>query len=167
MRQRDAALASAAFFVVAPGTLAGLGPWLITRWEITESGAGWRVVQALGVLLIVVGIVPPVHAFVEFVRAGGTPMPIAAPKRLVVTGFNRYIRNPMYAGLLLVVVGQAVLFGSLNVLLYGLVAWAVVASFVLIYEEPTLTRQFGTDYLAYKRNVRAWWPRLRPWNAPG
>ena len=166
MRQRNAALASAAFFVVAPGTFAGLGPWLITRWQITEAGAGWRVVQALGVVLIVVGIIPPVHAFVEFVRAGGTPMPIAAPKRLVVTGFNRYIRNPMYFGLLLMVLGQAMLFASLGLVVYALVFWAITAAFVRWYEEPTLTLQFGADYVAYKRGVPAWWPRLRPWPGP-
>src|SRR5688500_12888018 len=99
MRKPTAAVASAAFFVVAPGTVAGLGPWLITRWQLPDVGPAWRVVQALGVVLIVAGTIPPVHAFVQFVRAGGTPMPIAPTRHLVVGGFNRYLRNPMYAGL--------------------------------------------------------------------
>jgi protein-S-isoprenylcysteine O-methyltransferase Ste14 len=167
VRTRDAALASAAFFVVAPGTFAGLVPWLITGWEIAESGAGWRVVQAVGVVLIVVGVIPAVHAFIQFVKAGGTPMPIAAPPRLVVSGFNRYVRNPMYVGLLVAILGQAMLFGSLGLVVYAAAAWAVTASFVRWYEEPTLTRQFGEAYATYRRNVRAWWPRLRPWNGAG
>jgi protein-S-isoprenylcysteine O-methyltransferase Ste14 len=165
MQRSKAAVASAAFFVVAPGTVVGLIPWLITRWEITGSGPLWRVVQVIGVLLIIVGLIPPVHAFGQFVKAGGTPMPIAPTERLVVTGFNRYIRNPMYAGLLTVVVGQALLFSSARLLLYAAVFWIITASFVRWYEEPTLLRQYGDEYEAYRRNVHAWLPRWRPWIA--
>lgn len=93
MRKPAAALASAAFFIAAPGTVAGLIPWLITRWETTGSGMGWGVLQAVAVAAIVAGMIPPVHAFIEFVRAGGTPMPVAPTQRLVVGGFNRYIRT--------------------------------------------------------------------------
>src|SRR5262245_3765508 len=112
MQRSKAAAASAAFFVVAPGTVTGLIPWLIARWELTDSTPTWRVVQVLGVLLIVAGLIPPVNAFMQFVKAGGTPMPIAPTQRLVVTGFNQYVRNPMYVGLLLAILGQALLFGS-------------------------------------------------------
>jgi protein-S-isoprenylcysteine O-methyltransferase Ste14 len=166
MRTPAAAVASAAFFIVAPGTLTGLGPWLITRWQLPDVGPVWRGVQALGVVFIVVGIVPPIHAFVQFVKAGGTPMPIAPTRRLVVGGFNRYIRNPMYAGLLLVILGQAMLFRSFALLVYAAATWVITASFVRWYEEPTLTRQYGDEYLNYRRNVPAWWPRLRPWTPP-
>ena len=67
----------------------------------------------LGVVLIVLGLIPPVHAFIQFVKAGGTPMPVAPTERLVVTGFNRFVRNPMYVGLLTAILGQALLFDSL------------------------------------------------------
>jgi protein-S-isoprenylcysteine O-methyltransferase Ste14 len=163
MRKPAAALASAAFFIAAPGTVAGLIPWLITHWETTETGVGWRVLQAIGVVAIVAGMIPPVHAFIEFVRAGGTPMPVAPTQRLVVSGFNRYLRNPMYAGLLLAILGQALLFSSLGLVLYAVITWAVTASFVRWYEEPTLMRTYGTQYAQYRRNVPAWWPRLRAW----
>ena len=106
MQTSKAAAASAAFFVVAPGTVVGLIPWLITRWEIPGSTPMWRVAQVLGVLMIVVGLVPVVHAFAQFAKAGGTPMPIAPTERLVVTGFNRYVRNPMYFGLIVVILGS-------------------------------------------------------------
>jgi protein-S-isoprenylcysteine O-methyltransferase Ste14 len=112
MRKPAAAVASAAFFVAAPGTVVGLVPWLITRWRFPDAGSDWRAVQAIGVVLIVAGVIPPIHAFVQFVKAGGTPMPIAPTQRLVVSGFNRYVRNPMYAGLVLAVAGQAMLFRS-------------------------------------------------------
>jgi protein-S-isoprenylcysteine O-methyltransferase Ste14 len=124
------------------------------------------VAQALGVLLIVAGIVPPAHAFVQFAKAGGTPISIAPTRRLVVTGFNRYVRNPMYLGLLVVIVGQALLFGQFGLLLYAAAGWVVTASFVRWYEEPALARQFGAEYAGYRRAVPAWRPRLHPWQ-PG
>jgi protein-S-isoprenylcysteine O-methyltransferase Ste14 len=166
MQRSQAAVASAAFFVAAPGTVAGLIPWLITHWEITGSTPLWRVAQAVGVLLIVVGLIPPVHAFIQFVKAGGTPMPVAPTERLVITGFNRYVRNPMYAGLITAIVGQALLFGSWWLLLYAAAFWVITASFVRWYEEPTLARQYDGEFDAYRRNVHAWLPRWRPWT-PG
>jgi protein-S-isoprenylcysteine O-methyltransferase Ste14 len=158
-------MGTAAFFVVAPGTVAGLIPWLITSWDVTGSGPLWRIAQVFGALLIVAGLVPAVHAFAEFARAGGTPLPLTPTEHLVVTGFNCYVRNPMYVGLLLVIVGQALLFGSVDLVVYAVVLWCVTASFVRWYEEPTLTRRYGNEYLTYRRNVRAWVPRLHPWTA--
>jgi protein-S-isoprenylcysteine O-methyltransferase Ste14 len=159
MRRPAAAVGSAAFFVAAPGTFAGFLPWLITGWEL----AGSVVTQVLGALLIVVGVVPVVHAFAQFTKAGGTPMPVAPTERLVVTGFNRYVRNPMYAGLVVAIAGQALLFGSTGLLLYGAIMWSVTAAFVRWYEQPTLARTYGPQYEAYRHNVPAWLPRLRPW----
>ena len=167
MRRSAAGVATAAFFVVAPGTVAGLIPWLITRWDIPGTSAPWRVAQILGTLLIVVGLIPVVHAFVEFVKAGGTPMPIAPTQRLVVDGFNRYVRNPMYVGVVLVIVGQALVFGSLGLLLYAAIVWTAFASFVHLYEEPVLGRQYGSEYQEYRWNVRGWVPRWRPWMPGG
>jgi protein-S-isoprenylcysteine O-methyltransferase Ste14 len=161
MQKSRAAIASAAFFVVAPGTVVGLLPWLITRWEIADSPPMWQII--IGVLLIVAGLIPPVHAFVQFVKAGGTPMPIAPTQRLVVTGFNRYIRNPMYAGLITAIVGQALVFGSWWLVLYAAAFWVITGSFVRWYEEPTLVREYDGEYEEYRRNVHAWLPRWRPW----
>lgn len=161
MRTWTAAVGSAAFFVVAPGTVVGLGPWLITHWEIPGSSPAARV--SVGVGLIVMGLVPPVHAFAQFAAAGGTPMPVAPTERLVVTGFNRFVRNPMYAGLLTAILGQALLFDSPWLVLYAAILWIVTASFVHWYEEPTLAREYGEQYEAYRRHVPAWIPRLTPW----
>ena len=163
MRTSTAAVGSAMFFIVAPGTVVGLIPWLISHWEFHQPAPHWVIAQVIGVLLICVGLVPPVSAFVEFVKAGGTPMPVAPPQRLVVSGFNRYIRNPMYFGLLLVIIGEALLFGSLGLLVYAVLVWAAPAAFVRWYEEPALIRQFGAEYHAYRQAVPAWWPRLRPY----
>ena len=107
------------------------------------------------------------NAFVQFVKAGGTPMPIAPTQRLVVTGFNRYVRNPMYVGLLVAILGQAVLFGSRALVVYAAIVCSAVASFVHWYEEPTLVRQYGSEYEEYRRNVPAWISRWRPWKPTG
>lgn len=163
MQKSKAALTSAAFFVVAPGTVVGLVPWLITRWEIADSTPLWQI--TVGAVLIVVGLVPPVHAFVQFVKAGGTPIPIAPTQRLVVSGFNRYVRNPMYLGLTVTNLGQALLFSSWTLVAWAAAFWILTASFVRLYEEPTLVREYGDEYEAYRRGVHAWLPRLRPWTA--
>jgi protein-S-isoprenylcysteine O-methyltransferase Ste14 len=134
---------------------------LITHWEIPGSSPPVRVI--LGVVLIVLGLVPAVHAFTEFAKAGGTPAPVAPTERLVVTGFNRFVRNPMYVGLLTVILGEALLFDSPWLVLYAVIGWIVTASFVRWYEEPTLVGAYGEQYEQYRRNVPAWTPRLTPW----
>jgi protein-S-isoprenylcysteine O-methyltransferase Ste14 len=163
MRRPTAAVLTAAFFVVAPGTVDGLLPWLITGWRFEEPLPGWWIGRAVGVVLIVLGLVPPVAAFVEFARAGGTPIPAAPTPRLVVSGFNRYIRNPMYFGLLVALVGETLLFGQFLLLPYAALFWAVTAAFVHWYEEPSLRRRFGAEYDAYKQAVPGWRPRLFPY----
>ena len=168
MRRPTAALGSALFFLLAPGVVVGLIPWLLTEgWQAREPVPYWMFMRALGAVLLVAGLIALVGAFVRFVVEGfGTPAPVAAPERLVIGGVYRYVRNPMYVAVLAAIVGQALLLGQLGLLLYAVAAWVVVAAFVRFYEEPTLTRRFGADYEAYRRAVPAWWPRLRPWE-PG
>jgi protein-S-isoprenylcysteine O-methyltransferase Ste14 len=173
MRRRTAALGSAVFFLLAPGVVVGLIPWLLTRWQAREPLPYWAPMRVLGGVLLVAGLIVVIQAFVRFVMEGfGTPAPVAAPERLVVGGVYSYVRNPMYVAVLAAIVGQALLLGRLGLLLYAAAAWLVVATFVRFYEEPTLTRRFGADYEAYRHAVPAWWPRLRPWkpserNEPG
>src|ERR687897_1953557 len=167
MRRPTAAVGSAVFFLVAPGVVVGLIPWLLTRWPTREPLPYWAPVRGLGGILLVAGLIALVQAFVRFVVEGfGTPAPVAAPDRLVVGGVYRYVRNPMYVAVLAAIVGQSLLLGRLGLLLYAGVVWMAVAAFVRWDEEPPLTRRFGVDYEAYRRAVPAWWPRLRPWD-PG
>jgi Phospholipid methyltransferase len=93
-------------------------------------------------------------------------VPAASPPRLVVSGFYRHVRNPIYAGFVAILTGQALLFGSAGLLEYTAVAWCTGAAAVRFYEEPTLARKFGAEYQAYRRAVRAWIPRAHPWT-PG
>ena len=93
-------------------------------------------------------------------------MPVASPPRLVVTGFYRYVRNPIYVGFLIILIGQTLLTGSPGMLEYTAIAWCIGAAAVRFYEEPVLACEFGAEYQAYRRAVYAWVPRLHPWT-PG
>ncbi|MFI9553485.1 methyltransferase family protein [Nonomuraea endophytica] len=159
MRKPVAATVTSLFFVLGPGLVAGVAPWLITGWHF---GPIWPPLRVLGGLLVVAGAVVIVPAFVRFVVEGlGTPMPVAAPSRLVVGGFYRYVRNPMYVAVELAIVGQALLLGRLSLLWYAALVGAVTWLFVRFYEEPTLRRTFGQEYEDYRQAVPGWVPRLR------
>jgi protein-S-isoprenylcysteine O-methyltransferase Ste14 len=168
MRKGAAAAGTSVFFVLAPGVVAGVVPWLLTGWHARRLpplwASLWVPLRTAGVLLILAGVVVLVHAFARFVVEGsGTPAPPAPTDRLVVGGFYRYVRNPMYLAVLAIIVGQALLLAQPGLLLYAAAAFAVVVAFVRLYEEPTLARRFGAGYDAYRRAVPAWWPRTRPW----
>ena len=98
----------------------------------------------------------------------GTPAPFIPPQRLVVVGLYRYVRNPMYVGFATGWIGLWIVFGHANAAMLVTVACAALAVhlFVVLYEEPTLRGKFDGDYETYRRNVRRWWPRLRPWSQP-
>jgi protein-S-isoprenylcysteine O-methyltransferase Ste14 len=157
-----AAAGSLLFLAVAPGVVAGLIPYLLTDgWESTDPAVAWKLV---GGALIVAGAAVLLHAFARFVIEGiGTPAPVAPTRHLVVGGLYRYVRNPMYLAVATTIVGQAVQLGRPALLLYAALFMAVVAAFVYGYEQPVLTERFGAEYERYRRNVPAWWPRLRPW----
>jgi protein-S-isoprenylcysteine O-methyltransferase Ste14 len=163
MSRARAAAGSLVFLALAPGVAAGLVPWLLTGWEVNDELA-WLPVQALGGVLAAVGVAVLLHAFARFVIEGiGTPAPVAPPQRLVVGGLYRHVRNPMYVAVAATIIGQALLLGQPVLLAYAALFMAAVATFVHLYEEPTLTEQFGDEYTAYRRAVPAWLPRLHPW----
>ena len=157
---------STAFFVLAPGIVAGLLPWSFTRWRIAGL-LPWPV-RALGVALLLAGSLVLISAFARFVREGlGTPAPVAPTERLVVGGLYRYVRNPMYLAVLAAIVGQALIFGRVALAAYGALVAVAFVTFVRLYEEPTLKQAFGEAYETYRRAVPGWWPRLRPWMPGG
>jgi protein-S-isoprenylcysteine O-methyltransferase Ste14 len=152
------------FLVVTPGVVAGVVPALITGWRFPWTGGWASPVAVVAGVLILSGVVVLLDAFVRFARADGTPAPPMPTRHLVVVGPYRHVRNPMYLAVLAIILGQALLFGSWGALLYaGLVLLAVV-SFVRGYEQPTLEREYGDEYREYRRNVRGWLPRARPWD---
>ncbi len=159
---RRATLGTTAFFFAAPGTVAGLVPWLLTRWD--RPAGGLRVADVLGGGLVAIGLAVVIAAFAQFVREGrGTPAPIAPTEQLVVGGLYRYVRNPMYLAVAAVIGGQALIFQSPAVLAWLLGFMVLVFAFVTAYEQPTLRRTYGAGYEAYCDAVPGWWPRLTPW----
>ncbi len=150
-----AVLGSTVFFFAAPCVVGGLIPWWISGW------AGPRFWP--GLVVVLAGAIVVLRAFVRFVREGrGTPAPVAPTEELVVGGDYRFVRNPMYVGVVAAIFGQALTFLDPWILVYGVLAWAVMASFVHWYEEPVLRERYGRQYEDYCRRVPAWVPRLRP-----
>jgi len=154
---------SAVFTILVPGTVVVLIPWVVLR-----GGDGLRPTSAPmlwipGVLAAAAGAALYFVCLAGFIRHGrGTPAPIDPPRRLVVGGPYRRTRNPMYLAVLSMVVGEALLFGSPRLALYAVLLASAFHLFVVLYEEPTLSRLFGAEYDAYRRSVPRWLVRWRP-----
>ena len=151
------------FTVIVPGTVA---VW-VPLWIEAGSAAASGLARLGGGALLALGAGIYAWCLWDFATFGrGTPAPIDAPKRLVVRGLYRWTRNPMYVGVLCVILGQAVWFGASTLLLYALGVAACFYSFVRFYEEPTLRRLFGVEYEEYCHRVGRWLPhftaRARP-----
>jgi protein-S-isoprenylcysteine O-methyltransferase Ste14 len=148
------------FTILYPGSVTVLVPYLILSGQPREGRSDLDVVRVSGLLLIAVGIAGFAWCAREFVIAGrGTPAPYDPPKALVVSGLFRYTRNPMYVSVVLVVLGEAVLFASPWLFGYAAALWVAFHLRVRYYEEPTLRRSFGATYEEYCRAVPRWVPR--------
>jgi protein-S-isoprenylcysteine O-methyltransferase Ste14 len=156
-RRRRAALGTVLFTLAVPGTVVVLVPYLLSGWRLA---AGWA--PRLAGLLLIAAALPVFSAFLwRFVREGvGTPAPIAPTERLVVGGPFQRVRNPGYVSVVAMVLGQALAFSSWAVAAWGLAIAIGFHLFVVLYEEPTLRRQFGAEYEDYCKRVPRWWPRL-------
>ncbi|MFI5070439.1 MAG: methyltransferase family protein [Terriglobales bacterium] len=163
MKRARAMLGSAIFLVLAPGTLAVYVPWTVSHWRLAPPLRDFFLLRIIGTLMITAGLPIMLDSFARFAIQGlGTPAPIASPQRLVITGLYRYVRNPMYVAISLLIFGQGLLFGSVRLLEYGLVVWLGFFAFVVVYEEPALRRKFGKDYEEFCTHVPRWIPRLKP-----
>lgn len=154
------------FLVLVPGTVAGLVPYWLTRWRVEKPFLGAPILRLAGAALACAGLASLLDSFARFVFVGrGTPAPIAPPTRLVVSGQYRHVRNPMYVAVLTLVVGQGLVLGRGALLGYAALLGLLFHLFVVLHEEPRLASRFGAPYEAYRRSVRRWWPRIRPWVA--
>ena len=168
MKRLSAMVGTGLFLLLAPGTVAGLVPWWITRWHKNPPLLGFPGFLVIGGLMIAAGIAVVLDSFARFALQGlGTPAPILPTCHLVVSGLYQYVRNPMYVGVLGIILGQGLLFGDWRLFAYGVLLWLVVHVFVVGYEEPTLRRSFGSEYEAFRRHVPRWIPRLSPWRSDG
>jgi protein-S-isoprenylcysteine O-methyltransferase Ste14 len=150
------------FTVLVPGTVAVYVPFRIAARSGPPFEFNWTVERAFAFVPLALGAMVYAWCLWDFaVNGRGTPAPIDAPKRLVAQGLYRYVRNPMYVGVVFIIVGWAILFQSRGVLMYAAIVAAGFHVFVVLVEEPILARKFGADYERYRREVRRWLPRMR------
>ena len=151
-------LAVFTFFV--PGTVTVWAPRYFFRHAYSADPLESTASLAGGILLLALGVSGYLWCALDFAFAGrGTPAPIDPPKVLVVRGLYRYARNQMYISVLLVLIGESVLFRSWTLCRYALVVWGGFHLFVMVYEEPTLREKFGESYEEYCKRVNRWLPR--------
>lgn len=153
------ALGSLLFLIIAPGTIAGYIPLVLLRaGPRIETG----ILAYLAFPLWLVGGAILLWCFWDFTFKGrGTPAPIDPPKELVATGFYRYVRNPMYVGILLILMGHFLWFQARGLIVYTVIVFLSFHLFVTLYEEPTLKRKFGASYEEYLGRVPRWIPKFR------
>ena len=152
------ALKSLLFLIFVPGTVAVYIPlFLLQRGARVETG----IFSYIAYPLWIGGTIILLWCFWDFLAKGrGTPAPTDPPKELVLTGLYRLIRNPMYDGVLLVILGHFLWFESWSLILYAMVVFAAFHTFVTMYEEPHLKKTFGQTYEDYCKRVPRWIPKL-------
>ena len=154
------ALRSILFALLLPGTVTVAVPYLIVHQTHAAQFEHWTLWRWLGLLPISVGAVIVVWCIWDFAASGrGTLAPVDPPRQLVVRGPYRCVRNPMYVGVVVILLGEALLFQSFPLVVYTIFFFVAVQCFVVLYEEPALRRKFGESYEAYCHRVHRWRPQ--------
>jgi protein-S-isoprenylcysteine O-methyltransferase Ste14 len=155
------ALRSLLWTFLLPGVVAGYVPW--RYFGLSTARIAWSdPLGLIGLALSAGGILLLAACIVEFARSGrGTLSPVDPPRHLVVRGLYRYVRNPMYLAVTLILLGEAALLRSRDLAMYWACFFAAANLFVIGYEEPYLRSRFGASYDAYSRQVGRWMPARR------
>jgi len=160
-------LKSMLFLIAAPGTVLVLVPYLLLRSQYQLLALPLGALRWLGLLPALVGIALLLWSFWAFTFIGkGTPAPIDPPKFFVAEGLYRLVRNPMYVGVLLTLLGEVLVFQSTILLAYSFLVFLAFHLFVVYYEEPRLSERFGDSYLRYLGDVPRWLPGVPRTPAP-
>jgi protein-S-isoprenylcysteine O-methyltransferase Ste14 len=150
------------FTIVIPGTVTVLVPYLVVSPHVALLIADWNVVRLAGSIAMVPGLLILLKCIWDFGWVGGgTLAPIDPPTELVVSGLYRYVRNPMYLGVFILLLGEVALFQSTDLLEYTAGCVLFINLTVVFYEEPALRRKFGRSYERYCETVSRWLPRRR------
>jgi protein-S-isoprenylcysteine O-methyltransferase Ste14 len=148
------------YAIVFVGLLLVYLPSRLLSWSGIVAPGATGVPQVAGMIMVAIGTVIALWCVFTFVFIGkGTPAPFDPPRKLVVRGPYRFVRNPMYIGAGMTLAGAALYYESVSLLIYAAVFFAVVHLFVVAYEERVLRRSFGSEYEAYCRRVRRWLPK--------
>lgn len=155
---KSVVLKNVLFTLAAPGTVVAWFPLLLLPrllWLPVDLGP----LRYLGLFSLAAGAWVYLLTVRDFGRAGGTPSPTHPTPVFVSRGLYRWVRNPMYVGVGLLLIGEAVLLQSLALLGYGAHVLLMFHLFIVLYEEPSLRRRFGVSYEEYFRTVGRWIPR--------
>ena len=151
------ALRAIFFVLLLPGTVAGYVPFWILRSADQLRVPHLSISTVLASILAITGALVLLRCVWEFFATGkGTLAPVDPPKFLVVRGPYRFTRNPMYNGVIALIVGEAWLFSSVALAEYALLVLVLFHLFVVLYEEPVLESEFGESYRVYRRAVPRW-----------
>ena len=164
MRKTAALLGSALFFLIAPVTVGFVVPWWIAGWQMGLSTPESNLFRVAGVALVVLGLVPLIESFGRFALVGlGTPAPVAPTQHLVVTGFYRYVRNPMYLGVLAIILGNALILETGAVFAYAALSRSASQRSSWATKSRLCAASSALNTKQFCRNVPRWIPRLTPW----
>ena len=136
-----------------------LPTWILrSTSDLIFPPMGW--IEGLSILLAAIGLAMVIWVAAAFVwRGKGTAVPFLPPQEFVAVGLFRFVRNPMYVGLLLVILSEALYFRSVWLLLYAGIVWLAAHTYVVLIEEPRLARRFGAAYEGYLKTTPRWIPR--------
>ena len=149
------------FMIIGPGSVIVAIPYLILSFFDPHKFYKIEHLQCIGIIPISIGLIISLWCFYNFISVGkGTPVPTDPPKKLVIIGMYRFVRNPMYVGILFLLFGEAVLFKSFALLGYTSCIYCLFHAFIIGFEEPVLRLKFGKEYDKYCNTVPRWLIRL-------
>jgi protein-S-isoprenylcysteine O-methyltransferase Ste14 len=145
------------FTIIHPGIVAGLIPYLILGEKANGFVQPLQINQYGGAVVFSMGFEIMMICIINFaVKGGGTLSPADPTRKLVVSGLYRFSRNPMYAGVMLILTGEAIFFQTMNLWIYSFVVFFAFHIFIVLVEEPRLRKDFGEEYTSYCKKVRRW-----------
>ncbi|WP_316815414.1 isoprenylcysteine carboxylmethyltransferase family protein [Pedobacter nyackensis] len=146
------------FVILQPGIVAGVVPYFLVRHKIVSLlNAPFQTFQHIAFLILLIGLIIVLHCVFRFFKDGrGTLSPAVPTKQLVINGLYKYSRNPMYIGVMLILIGETIFCNSLHLLLYSVFVFIAFNLFVIFREEPRLKKDFGEQYDNYKQRVKRW-----------
>ena len=146
------------FTILQPGLVAGLIPYWILRNKVNLASIQTiRFHHYTGAIVFLIGLVIMLSCIISFaVKGRGTLSPVDPTKHLVISGLYRFSRNPMYVGVIMMLIGEAIFFQSSDLLIYLLIVFIGFNLFILLHEEPRLRKDFGEEYDTYCKKVKRW-----------
>lgn len=146
------------FTILQPGVVAGLLPYWILGDQFSETfKRNFSFFQYVAISIFAVGVAIMFYCVGLFaVKGKGTLSPADPTKKLVISGLYKFSRNPMYIGVMLMLIGEAMFFSSNSLWIYTTIVFIVFNLFIIFHEEPRLKRNFGAEYQQYLKTVRRW-----------